>query len=386
MKAQWSLPTRYYVLTLIIIFLIFIIYEARELVRVLIFSGVIAYLLFPFVSLLQSRFHLKRKIASNIVYFVSLAVMIALPVVLVPIISGQISEITFDLQQIFYQAQQFLATPINLGWTIVDLSSVATQIRDSASNIFSASSQNAFTLIKSTSRGAVWAIVILVSVYYFMTEWESIRENLIRLAPEIYHEDIRHLYSQIRHVWMAYLRGQLTLMLIVAVVFIIIWSIIGLPGALYLGLLAGLFSIVPDVGPFVATALALAVALLEGSKWIPINNFLFGLLVVVLYAVLINIKSIWLRPYILGRSVHMNEAVIFVAIIAAVMFTGVLGAFIIVPVLASLGVIWTYLHARILGLEPFPDELPASGPAPEADSTSKTEPTPKQNPARRKKN
>ena len=394
MKAQWSLPTRYYVSTLIIIFSIFIIYEARELARVLIFSGVIAYLLFPFVSLLQKRFHLKRRAASNIVYFASLAVVIALPVVLVPIISSQTSEIAFDFQQIFYQAQQFLAKPIDLGWTIIDPGPAVTQFKDSILNIFSTAPQNAFTLIRSTSRGAIWAIVIMVSVYYFMTEWESIRENLIRIAPEIYREDVRRLYSQIRRVWMAYLRGQLTLMSIVAVVFIIVWSIIGLPGALYLGLLAGLFSIVPDVGPFAATVLALAVALLEGSKWMPINNFLFGLLVVVLYVALINIKSIWLRPYILGRSVHMNEAVIFVAIIAAVMFTGVLGAFIIVPVLASLGVIWNYLHARILGLEPFPDEPPASslalsaskGAAPEADSTSRTGSAPKRNPARKKKN
>jgi hypothetical protein len=49
-----------------------------------------------------------------------------------------------------------------------------------------------------------------------------------------------------------------------------------------------------------------------------------------------------------------------VAIVAAVIFTGVLGAFIIVPVLASLGVIWKYLHARILGLPPFQDEKSAS--------------------------
>ena len=49
----------------------------------------------------------------------------------------------------------------------------------------------------------------------------------------------------------------------------------------------------------------------------PINNFLFGLLVVGLYVVLINIKNIWLRPYILGRSVNMHEAIVFVAIIGS---------------------------------------------------------------------
>ena len=366
MKSAWSLPARYFALTLVIVFLVFIVYQVREMIRPLILAGVIAYLFYPFVSLLQQHFKLNRRQASNVVYFASLAVMIALPIVLVPILSHQTTEIAFDLQQVLTQAEQYLAKPIIVGGAVLDLSSVVPQYKNALLAVFSSTPQNAIQLIRNTSRSTLWGIVVLVSTYFFMTEWENLREGMIRLAPETYRQDIRRLYAQVRQVWTAYLRGQLTLMLIVAVTFIIVWTVIGLPGSLYLGFLAGLFSIVPDVGPFVATVLALTVALLEGSKWLPINNFLFGLLVVVLYAVLINIKGVWLRPRILGRSVHMHEAVVFVAIIAAVIFTGVLGAFIIIPVLASLGVIWNYLHARILGLVPFQDEKYASYPDLEA--------------------
>ena len=376
MKSEWSLPARYFALTLVIVFLVFIVYQVREMIRPLILAGVIAYLFYPFVSLLQQHFKLNRRQASNVVYFASLAVMIALPIVLVPILSRQTTEIAFDLQQVLTQAEQYLAKPIIVGGAVLDLSSVVAQYKNALLAVFSSTPQNAIQLIRNTSRNTLWGIVVLVSTYFFMTEWENLREGMIRLAPETYRQDIRRLYAQIRQVWTAYLRGQLTLMLIVAVTFIIVWTAIGLPGSLYLGFLAGLFSIVPDVGPFVATVLALTVALLEGSKWLPINNFLFGLLVVVLYAVLINIKGIWLRPRILGRSVHMHEAVVFVAIIAAVIFTGVLGAFIIIPVLASLGVIWNYLHARILGLVPFQDEKYASYPDLEAPAVTDKKNTP----------
>ncbi len=384
MKSEWSLPARYFTLTLIIAFLAFLLYQAREMIRPLILAGVIAYLLYPFVSVLQRRFNLRRRTASNIVYFASLAVMIALPIVLVPILSRQITEITYDLRQTIAQAQQYLARPVIIGGMTFDLSAILSQYKGSLAALFSPASQNAILLIRNTSRSALWGIVVLVSIYFFMTEWENLREGMIRIAPEAYRQDVRRLYDQIRRVWMAYLRGQLTLMLIVAVTFIIIWTIIGLPGSLYLGLLAGLLSIVPDVGPFVATVLALAVALLEGSNWLPINNFLFGLLVVGLYVILINLKGIWLRPRILGRSVHMHEAVVFVAIIAAIIFTGVLGAFIIVPVLASLAVIWNYLHARILGLPPFQDEVPASNPGSEAAVVSERESEPAAQPIKEK--
>lgn len=368
MKSAWSLSARYFTLTLVIVFIVFILYQARQMIGPLVLAGVLAYLLYPFVSVLQRRFNLARRTASRFAFFVSLAFMIALPIVLVPILSRQTTEITYDLQQTLAQAQQYLAQPIIIGGITFDLGAVVSQYKGSISTLFSPVSQNAILFIRNTSRSALWGIVVIVSTYFFMTEWENLREGMIRIAPEAYHEDVRRLYHQIRQVWMAYLRGQITLMLIVAVTFIIIWTIIGLPGSLYLGILAGLFSIVPDVGPLLATLLALAVALLEGSNWLPINNFLFGLLVVGLYVILINLKSIWLRPRILGRSVHMHEAIVFVAIITAVIFTGVLGAFIIVPVLASLGVIWKYLHARILGLPPFPGEMNASGLEAEADA------------------
>jgi predicted PurR-regulated permease PerM len=333
---------------------------------------VIAYLFYPLVALVQRRFNLNRKTASRIIYFVSLAVMIILPIILVPILLRQTSEITQDLQQTLADAQQYLTIPISIGGVPIDLNGIISQYKDSLSNPYSSIPQNAVLFIRNTSRSTLWALIIFGSTYFFMTEWESVREGLIRIAPEVYRPDVRKLYSQIRQIWMAYLRGQLTLMIILAITFTIVWTIIGLPGSLYLGLLAGLFTIVPDVGPFVATGLAVAVALLEGSNWMPVNNFIFGLIVVGLYIVLINIKNIWLRPYIFGRSIHMNEAIIFVAIIAAVIFSGVLGAFIILPILASLVVIWNYLHARMQGLPPFQDGVPAA-PVPESERNSESE-------------
>ena len=385
MKSEWSVSARYFMLALIIAFLVFVGYQIRDLFRPLIFAGVIAYLFYPLVALTQRRFKLNRKTASRIVFFVSLAMMIILPIILVPILWRQTSEITQDIQQTLADAQQYLAIPLNIGGIPIDLGGMIAQYKGSLSNSLSTIPQNAVALIRNTSRGTLWALIIFGGTYFFMTEWENVREGLIHIAPEAYRPDIRKLYSQIRQVWMAYLRGQLTLMVIVAVTFIIVWTAIGLPGSLYLGLLAGLFSIVPDVGPLAATALALVVALLEGSIWMPVNNFVFGLIVVGLYIVLINIENLLLRPYILGRNVHISEAIIFVAIIAALIFSGILGAFIIVPILASLVVIWNYLHARMLGLPPFHDEVPAAPvPDPERSDEPKAESAPV-HPAAKKK-
>jgi len=214
----------------------------------------------------------------------------------------------------------------------------------------------ALTLLETTSVSVLWSLVILVSVHLFMTKWPHIREGMVRLAPLAYHADMRELFKRLRRVWMAYLRGQIVLMMIVGIVFTIAWLILGIPGALVLGVLAGLFTLVPDVGPFLAAILAVTVALLEGSSWIQLPNYLVALIVLATYLVLINLKNFWLRPYIMGRSVHMNEGLIFIAIMIATILEGIMGALLIVPLLASVTVIWEYLHRRVLGLPPFVDD------------------------------
>jgi predicted PurR-regulated permease PerM len=216
--------------------------------------------------------------------------------------------------------------------------------------------EEALKLLETTSVGFLWFLVILVSVYLFLYEWPRMRSSLFVMVLPPYRAEIEELYHRIRRVWMAYLRGQIVLMIIVGVVFTIAWLILGIPGALVLGVIAGLFTLVPDVGPFIAAVLAAGVALLEGSSWIQLPNFWVAAIVVLVYLVLIGLKNFFVRPIIMGRSVHMNEGVVFIAIIVATILEGILGALLVVPVLASVIVIAGYIQRRVLGLPPFEDD------------------------------
>ncbi len=383
MKERWTPATRYFVIGLVLAFLLFVLWQIREIFKPLITAGLIAYILYPFVQLLHTRFKLRQGAASRIVYFLGLGLMIAVPASLAPVLVREMNVVGQDLLKTLDELEAFLARPIVFATLQLHLEALIPNLRNSLGELLAPLPEEAFKLIETTSRGTLWFLVIVVSVYYFMTDWGRMRDWLIRLAPAEYQPDLQRLYVEIKAVWMGYLRGQLTLMTIVAVVFGIIWSVIGLPGALVLGILAGIFSLIPDIGPFAATVLALIVALLEGSTWMPVSNLVFALIVAGLYVVLINVKNIWLRPLIYGRSVHMHEGIVFVAIIAAVIFTGILGAFIVVPVLASLGVIGRYIHARLLHLPAFADEEPASPPDPRPAAPPQSESTPQQSSARK---
>ncbi len=353
---SWSLSARYIAGVIVFAAFVALLVYAREAVKMLVIAGFIAYLISPAVTALMQRAGLSRAAAVNIVYFSALLAMLGAPAALTPIFFDEIKIVVGDLLDLSREISQALVQPVEFGGVVFHFEEVGKSLAQMQESILAPLPAQILALLESTSINALWTLVILVSVHLFLSEWPRIRDWLIDLAPPDYRDEARELYSQIRGVWMAYLRGQIVLMLVVGVVFTIAWAVIGIPGALALGAIAGLFTLVPDVGPFLAVALAFGVALLEGSNWIPLSNFWVAGIVVVVYLALINIKNFFLRPIIMGRSLQMNEALIFIAIMTATILEGIMGALLIVPVMASVAVIMEYLRRRILGLDPFDGE------------------------------
>ncbi len=353
-EHQWDIAFRYIMFIVSAIVILTIAWYIRVIFAPLISAAVIAYLLSPIVEFLSHTTHLPRKASAMLVFFGGVAFIIIFLIFGIPILLTELREVAGNLNAALEQIQASLMTPTNIMGVQISFESLIPAIRKSFSDaLVLPTPSEALLIIESTSRGFLWVLVTLVSTFYLMTDWSQLRAWLIRLAPETYQPDMHWLYGQIREVWMGYLRGQVLLMLIVGIVFTVVWSAIGLPGALALGLLTGLFSLVPEIGPLAATMIAAVVALLEGSNFLPITNFWFMLLVIAIYTALINIKNVWLRPFIMGRSVNMHEGVVFLAIIAAVVTSGVLGALLVVPLLASACVIGSYMRCKILGLSPF---------------------------------
>jgi predicted PurR-regulated permease PerM len=355
-KNQWSITFRY--VAGIILFAAFVgfVFYAHDAVRNFVLAGFVAYLLNPLVEALASRTKMKRKTSVNIVFFSSVILLMGLPAGLTPVFYDEAQIVVQDVLDLSAQLGHTLSQPVVFGNLVFHLESWANNLLSVQDAFLAPLPEEILSLLETTSVGVLWFLVILVSVYLLLSHWPETRESLFSFALPEYRPEMVELYKRIKNIWMAYLRGQIVLMLVVGVVFTIVWLIMGIPGALVLGVIAGLFTLVPDVGPFLAVMLAAGVALLEGSSWIPLSNFWVAGLVVGVYLVLINAKNFFLRPIIMGRSVHMNEGLVFIAIIVATILEGILGALLIVPVLASLTVIVGYLRRKILGLPAFDDD------------------------------
>ena len=350
------MPFRYVIgIASLILFIAFLVY-ARHAVTNLAIAAFVAYLINPAVTYLTTHTRMHRMAAVNLVYFSAVILLIGLPAILLPIFADEAQIIVEDLLGLTGQLRETLSDPIRVGGLVFHLEEWGQSLFQVQNAVLSPLPEQTLQWLETTSVGVLWFLVILVSVHLFLSQWPTMRDWLLNLAPPPYRPEIEELYNRIRRVWMAYLRGQIVLMVIVGVVFTIAWLILGIPGALVLGVLAGLFTLVPDVGPFLAMVMAAGVALLEGSTWIPLSNVWVTGIVLIVYLVLINLKNFFLRPYIMGRSVHMNEALVFIAIIMATILQGILGALLVVPVLASVIIIGGYIQRRVLGLPPFEDD------------------------------
>lgn len=355
MTHHWSLTTRIMVISVILILTGLFLYLIRPLLGPMIIAALIAYLLHPLVVRLEAYPRITHNAATNLVYLPFLAILIATPSTLVPLVVRQVQALTDELLLILSQLEAFFARPVVLLGRTISQEQMATWF-NLASESFAPEALNAIAVIEATGTSLIWLIMVLVTTYYLLRDAAGVRNGLLGLAPGYERPYFERLLTEINHSWRAYLRGTLSLMLMMGVFFTIFGLAVGLRGAVALGILTGLLSIIPEIGPTIAGILAALAALFQGSSFLPLSNLWFALLVLAVYVVVMQIKSFWLRPVIMGRFMHMNTGLVFVAVIGAALLSGILAALIVLPVLASVAQIGHYIRCRLLDEEPWPAE------------------------------
>ncbi len=351
MDVQWSRNTRNLAVLLLIASLIWLIYMARILLGPLIVAAFLAYVLNPLVNFVNQRTKLPRSLVVMLLYLGSVAVLVGLGVALAPVLVRQSRELIAELSDIAAQLQanigetsSILGVELPTGALLADAFLIPQGLLET---------DRVLTLVNSATTNIVWVAVILIVTFYLLLDWDKLREWLIRLAPPDHQSDVRRLYQLVKEIWQAYLRGQLVLMLVIGVVTWIALAVVGVPAAAILGVLTGALDAILSVGPVIAMIIAALVAWFQGSTYLAIPNSWLVVIVLAIYGAIQTLENVWLRPRIMGRRLQMHPAVVFLAIIAALVLVGPVAALIILPVIGTAGVIGSYLRCRILGLDPW---------------------------------
>lgn len=355
-SRSWNKTTRYFIATLVLAGLIWLVVAAKAIIGPLAIAALLAYVLNPAVTFVNKRTRLKRQWVVIFVFLFSLAMLVAIGVLIVPLIPEQARALAQELQTIELQLEERLAAPIVfLGFTI-PVNEMLVDLREVSSGFVR---PDVFMeILRAASTNLAWILVILVSTYYLLQDWALLREWLIRLAPEEHEEDARRLYQEIREVWGKYLRGQLALMVIIGIMTGLGLAALGIPGAAFLGLLTGILDAILSVGPTLAMIIAAIIAWVSGSTFLPLSNAWAAIAVLALFGLIQTIENVWLRPRIMGQTLRLHPAVVVVAVIGSLALAGVLVALIIIPVLGSAVIVGRYLYRKILDEDPWAEKPP----------------------------
>lgn len=362
----WSMPTRYLILSIVILLLAALIYYARTILGPLVIAALVAYVLNPAVTLVMRHTRLKRRaLAVPLIYVIFWLALAAIPAMFTPTIIEQVSGISEDLVGLQSTLERFLEQR-NLNELPLTPDGLPLDIPELLSRIFNPT--QLLGILQTATTNFAWILLIVVVTYYFLLDWEKLVAWLFRLVPVPYQGDVQRLFSEIQSVWQAYLRGQLLLMVVIGISTWLLTAAAGLPDALLIGILAGALDVIPSLGPLVAMLVGAGVAFFAGSTYLAISNIWFTLLILAIFAVIQGLENIWLRPKIFGFNLRLHPAIVFVAIVGALALAGVVVALIIVPIISSLEILGKYIFRRILRQDPW-EEATILNPATPEEQT-----------------
>ena len=285
-----------------------------------------------------------------LLFLIILTALIALPSLLLPTLANEVQTLSSVASNSFNHIQDIFKEPIVISKWSFNMGDLLPNLEKIFSEGAATLSKDVLQIVGSTGDQFIKLMIILAASFYLLRDYARLRDWLVGLFAETHQPNILIMYDEIKRIWSGYLQGNLTLMAIVGLAFTLAWLAIGLPGAIILGVLTGFLTIIPDVGPAIAVVLAVLVAGLEGSNFLQISNLWFAALVLGIYFILINTINIFFRARIYARSVKMHDGVIFLAIMSAILVQGVMGALIVVPVLASSVIIFKSIYRSLFGL------------------------------------
>ncbi|HYI16967.1 MAG TPA: AI-2E family transporter, partial [Thermomicrobiales bacterium] len=160
-----------------------------------------------------------------------------------------------------------------------------------------------------------------------------------KMWPESIQPDVRNIVGIADRILAAYVRGQLLLGLVVGVVTFIGLYFIGVEYAIPLAVLAGIFEMIPILGPWLSGVAAVIVVLATdpGKIWA----------VIILFVVIQQVENTFLVPKIQGDAVDLNPAIIMILLVVGGAVYGLLGVIIIVPAAAIVRDIFVYIYGRL---------------------------------------
>lgn len=318
----------------------FLIIQGKEILDPLMFGFLFAILLLPVGNFFEHRLKLPRSAAS----FVAILLLVGFVSGIVYLVGTQISNLTSDWPQLKNQINQSAGDV--QGWVEnkfhVNVQKQMNYIHNTTNKVLSSGT----SVLSETflSLGSLFLFYVFITVFTFFILFY--RRLLFKFVLWVFTKEeepvVYDIIENIQKILRQYILGLLLEMFVVSCVACTAFWIIGIKYAALLGIITGLFNIIPYVGIFSALILSATITFATGAAS---KALIVAIVVICIHAVDSNL----LLPVIVGSKVRLNALITFLGILFGELMWGLSGMFLSIPTIAILKIIFD----RVEGLKPW---------------------------------
>lgn len=331
---------------LFVIAVLWIIAKITGIILLLVLSIFFAYLVSPLVEFLRRQrtvgkrtIAIPKGVAIALAYLIIMAGIVFAIFVILPSLSNQFPEFAVQAKEYWKSLGEKTQQIIEYSKSRRMPAPVVDAVNNAVPKVVEKVSATA-TEFASSALGYVvyipWLVLIPILAFFLLKDAEGFRRSALLMLPRgrwRWRGD--EFFQDINSTLAAYIRAQLTACLFIGVVCSLGFTLLGLPGGLVMGVLAGFFEFVPLVGPVTIAALAGLLAMFHAG---PFNAFL----VLLFLGILRIVQDYVVYPRLIGQGIHLHPLAVIFAILAGEKLAGVAGIFLAIPVVAILTV--SYRH------------------------------------------
>jgi predicted PurR-regulated permease PerM len=309
-------------------------------------AAVFAYLGDPLVDRLE-RWRIGRGLAAAIVFSVMLLIVALALLLLVPLVQRQVARFIAALPAyaawFAHDAVPWLENKLNIPASEFDPSTLIAPVREHLGTVGGIA---AAALGYATRSGlaligfGVAVVLVPVVTFYLLRDWDKLVAHVDALLPREAQPTIRRLARETDSVLGAFVRGQLLVMLGLAIYYAITLKLVGLDVGPLIGMIAGLVSFVPYLGFIIGIVASLIAVLVQ------FHDVYHLILVLVVFGVGNLLESYVLVPKLVGDRIGLHPVAVIFAVLAFGELFGFIGVLLALPMASIAMVLLRFLRER----------------------------------------
>ncbi len=318
----------------------YLVILGKDLLDPVVFGFLFAILLLPVANFLEKRLRLPRALSS----LVSILLFIAFVGGILYLVGSQISNIANDWPMLKSQVTESIDNLSN--WIQhafhVNASKQMSYVHDTTKKIMASGTNVVGETFGAISSLMLFYVFILIFTFFMLLYRRILMRFIIWVFNTEYEHIVFDIVENIQSILRQYILGLLLEMLVVSCLACALFWIIGVKYAVLLGIIVGLFNLIPYLGIFTALLLSTIVTFATASLGDAVK---VAIGVLCIHA----LDSNFLLPTIVGSKVKLNALITFLGIITGEMIWGLSGMFLSIPIMAIMKIIFD----RVESLKPW---------------------------------